>query len=94
MRKFKIFTATALLALSSLLSPGLGYSASQLPQISTTAGSVQQFFCPTGSQFGCFGPTVQTNVNGSVNAAPYAYTPFEPCLQFMQFFMRLAAGPR
>ena len=93
MRKFKIFTATALLALSSMLSPGLGYSASQLPQISTAAGTVQQFFCPTGNQPGCFSPTLQAGGNGPVNAAAYAYTPFEPCLQFMQFFMRLAAGP-
>ena len=30
---------------------------------------------------------------GFTNAASYPYTPFEPCLQFMRFFLGLAAGP-
>ncbi len=99
MRKFKFFAAIGLLALASVLSPGTGYSASQLPWINPATGSVLQPICPTGIQSGCFNPGIQTGYNGPVNsalanAAPYPYTPFEPCLQFMQLFLRMAAGSR
>ena len=99
MRKFKIIAAIGLLTLSSLLSPGTGYSASQLPWINPATGTLPQPICPTGSQFGCFNPSVQTGGNGPgntafANATPYSYTPFEPCLQFMRLFLRMAAGSR
>ena len=97
MRKYKIFAAVALLAVPFLLTPVLVSSASQLPWIQAPSGSFQQPLCPTGRQFGCFNPNTQIGGNrpvdaGLANATPYPYTPFEPCLQFMQVFLRLAAG--
>ena len=97
MRKFRVFTVVALVVLPTIFASTPGYSAAQLPWINTEAGPVQQPYCPSGNQFGCFGPSTPTGVYGSgmagtVNTAAYAPNPFEPCLQFMQAFMRLAAA--
>lgn len=99
MRRCRLLTVALLLVLPSIFVPGSGYSASQLPGINT-AGPVQQPNCPTGSQFGCFGPGIQqTGGNGAVNTgfastASYQYSPFTPCLQFMQMFLRMGTGVR
>jgi len=98
MRKHKLFAVTALLVLPSIFVSSTGYSASQLPGINP-AGPIQQQNCPTGRQYGCFNPGIQqTGGNGAINTgfaktASYQYTPLSSCLQFMQVFLRIGAGP-
>ncbi len=98
MRNFRLFTVVALLILPSIFASNPGYSASQLPGINTM-GPIQQQNCPTGKPYGCFNPGIQqaggnVAINaGFANTTSYQYTPFNPCMQFMQIFLRLGAGP-
>ena len=97
MRRCRLLTVAVLLVLPSIFVPGSGYSVSLLPGINT-AGSIQQPNCPSGSQFGCFGRGLQqAGGNGAINTglastASYPYSPFTPCLQFMQMFLRMGSG--
>ncbi len=92
MRRYRLLGMAALLVLPMLLAPAPRFAAAQLPWINSAGGPVQQPFCPNGSQNGCFSQGMQTSGNATGSAAPYPYTPFEPCLQFMQVFFRMAAG--
>ncbi len=98
MRKYRLLTMAALLVLPSIFISNSGYTASQLPGINP-AGPIQQQNCPTGRRYGCFNPGIQqTGANRAINAgfantASYQHSPFDPCLQFMQIFLRLGAVP-
>ena len=94
MRKYRILTVIALLVLPSIFVSSQGYSVSQLPGINTEA-PIQRPNCPTGSQFGCFNQGFQQTgaINtGFAKTTSKQYTPFNPCLQFMQVFLRLGAS--
>lgn len=96
MKKSRILTAAALLALPSMLISSPGYSTSSLPEIGAQAGFYQQQSCPNGNQGGCFmsasgfGPAGMVGVALS-NADRFRRERIDTCLQFMQRIRTFAA---
>lgn len=98
MKKNNLFAVAALVVLPSIFVSSTGFSASQLPPISSS-GATQQQTCPSGSQFGCFFAGIQqAGANGAINTgfsnmASAQYAPFKPCLQFINTLLRLGTEP-
>lgn len=98
MKRYRLFSAIALLALPSMFFSAAGYSTSHPPEIGTSTQPFGQQSCPTGSEQGCFGSTIGMGGNGMIGvtfatADQFRRERINTCLQFLQRIRSFGAEP-